>query len=292
MEWIALFVFGALIGSFLNVIATRYNPDKFILSASVIGGRSRCDGCNRQLRWFELFPFFSFIVGRGRCLRCKARLSHQYWLVELASGCIFAGIPYVTLVNQFFNYPSPLFFATAIVWVCVFELLLLMTLVDIRLHIIPDEINIVIALVGIGFSAIAYKGYGVWGSGYVHSLIGPYALLFGWQEGVLLNRLVALVSIIIFFAVLLLATKGRGIGLGDVKLGIAISFLLGWPDALFVTATGFVIGGIWGAVVLATGKKSWASTVAFGPFFALATLIVFLAGRQILSGYFGLFGIL
>ena len=92
---IILFFFGAAVGSFINVLATRYDPAAFLFSRRVIGGRSHCPGCGKTLRWFELIPLFSFLVQGGRCRRCKKRLSIQYLIVELLSGLIFVLVPVI-----------------------------------------------------------------------------------------------------------------------------------------------------------------------------------------------------
>ncbi len=294
MIWVVLFVFGTILGSFLNVIATRYNPDRFILSASVIGGRSRCDGCGKQLRFFELVPIASYVFALGRCMRCRTHLSLQYVVAEVFSGVIVATVPYWLFVHSFFSHYSTAYIVAAIVWVIVFELLLLMALIDVRLQLIPDEINVAIAVIGIGYTLyrmVVMPTVSWVGQAHV-SLLGSYGLLFGLQDSLLLNRAAAFLCVIVFFAALLVCTRGRGIGLGDVKLAVACSFLFGWPDILFITCLGFVIGAVYGAWFLIRKQFSMKKMIAFGPFFALAAFLLFFWGQQFLSGYFGLFGIL
>src|SRR3989344_3716993 len=81
-----VFLFGTILGSFLNVVALRYNTG-FGLS-----GRSRCFSCEQPLLWFELIPLFSFFFLRGRCRTCKSELSLQYPFVELLTGIIFVAL--------------------------------------------------------------------------------------------------------------------------------------------------------------------------------------------------------
>jgi prepilin signal peptidase PulO-like enzyme (type II secretory pathway) len=89
MYLIWLGVLGLAIGSFLNVIALRYNPDKFIFNRRTLGGRSACPKCANKLNWFELVPLLSFVFLRGRCRNCKNPISFQYPLVEIFSALIF-----------------------------------------------------------------------------------------------------------------------------------------------------------------------------------------------------------
>lgn len=117
---IFVFIIGLFIGSFLNVLAERLPRGE-----SVLWGRSHCDFCKKNLRWFELIPLFSYIFQRGRCLRCHKKVSVQYPLSELVTGLGFA-----------FLYPSvPL--------IIVFCTLLVIFISDLKYQIIPDSMVIV-----------------------------------------------------------------------------------------------------------------------------------------------------
>ena len=145
---VILFAFGLALGSFLNVVAMRYDGKHFLFSAKLIGGRSQCEQCKKTLRWFELVPLFSFVLQGGRCRRCKARLSIQYPIVELLSGIIFVSVPFAFGIGAITGAPLVLL---AALWIAVFEALLVMTLIDIRLGVIPDEINIFLGAIGVYF---------------------------------------------------------------------------------------------------------------------------------------------
>ena len=86
---IVLFAFGIAIGSFLNVISIRYNPDKFLFSLKNLRGRSHCPHCKKTLRWYELAPLFSFLIQGGRCRGCATKISWQYSIVEFLTGLAF-----------------------------------------------------------------------------------------------------------------------------------------------------------------------------------------------------------
>src|SRR3989344_7186685 len=96
-----LFLVGNALGSFLNVLSIRYNPDKNVFAKSSISGRSRCQNCGRGLGWFELIPLASFIAQKGRCRTCNAQLSRQYPIVEALMGVITLGT--ALFLNNFFD---------------------------------------------------------------------------------------------------------------------------------------------------------------------------------------------
>lgn len=114
MTSVILFVCGAIVGSFLNVWALRYN------SGLSLGGRSSCARCSVPLRWYELVPIFSFVFLGGRCQHCRIRISRQYPLVEVATGILFVTVPLIFLP--------------------VFCLYVVITVYDLRHKIIPDPL--------------------------------------------------------------------------------------------------------------------------------------------------------
>src|SRR3989344_3479854 len=175
MEFI-LFVFGVSAGSFLKVIADRYEEHLFLWDAKIIGGRSRCPLCNAELRWFELIPVISFFQ------------------------------PFGDIQGSFLRH---------------------------------------------------------------------YALLSGWRQNILLNHLFALFVAGAFFAVLILVTRGRAMGGGDLKLAAALGFVFGWPDIILITVLSFVLGSFIGIGAIMLNKKKMKSYLAFGPFLGAASLPVF-----------------
>src|SRR5688572_5173066 len=95
--WMVLLVaavYGAVIGSFLNVVSLRYiaRLNDTATRESIVGGRSRCPGCKQTLRWWELLPVLSFIALRGKCQRCQQKISYQYPLIEILMAVFAAGI--------------------------------------------------------------------------------------------------------------------------------------------------------------------------------------------------------
>ncbi len=283
-----LFVIGLALGSFINVVALRYDPDKFILSNKVIGGRSMCPRCRNKLNWFELVPLLSFLFLLGRCRHCKEKISWRYPLIELISGLIFVLVP-IFLSSLFKINPLSFNFVTSymlyVAWVLVFETLLLISLIDIRLKIIPDEANLFLVLLGILIIFLSTHNFGLIEGSY----LGSYAALFGLRENIWLNHLVAAGFGAFFFFILFLITLGRGMGLGDLKFAGALGVVFGWPDIILITALSFILGSFFSLPGLIFKKRGLKSFLPFGPFIALAALVVFFFGSDILKFYFQLF---
>ncbi len=122
------FILGTLIGSFLNVVALRYN------TGMTLNGRSKCFSCGETLHWHELIPIFSFIFQRGECKKCRSKISWQYPMVEIGAGILFIFIFY------FFPPISFVSSITTIFYVLITCLLLVITVYDIKHKIIPDHL--------------------------------------------------------------------------------------------------------------------------------------------------------
>lgn len=280
-----LFVFGVAIGSFLNVVTMRYDGEKFLFDTKALGGRSHCPHCKRTLQWFELIPLLSFLLQMGRCRNCNAALSVQYPIVEFISALIFVFIP----LRAAILYPagSLAFYLLATLWVIAFEFLLVVSVVDLRMGIIPDEANVALGVLGIFFAIFA--------GGYLnianHSLLLPYAVIFGAQENIWLAHVLGALLGGAFFAALVFITRGKGMGMGDVKLALALGLLFGWPDIALLGGVAFVLGALVGVIFIALGKKTMKATLPFGPFLALGSAVVFFYGMEMLTWYFRLTGL-
>lgn len=264
--FIVLFLFGLAMGSFLNVVATRYDGEHFLLSTALIGGRSHCEDCGKTLRWFELVPLLSFAAQGGRCRQCKARLSAQYPIVELLSGIIFVAVPLALGIGI---AAAPDMAGLAAAWIAIFEALLVMALIDIRLGIIPDEINIFLGAAG------------------VLLLLIPAPL----GAGAVLARALAALGAGAFFALLIAVTRGKGMGMGDLKLAIPLGLIFGWPEVALALMAAFVIGAVVGIFAVARGANSMKGTLPFGPFLALGAAVAFFWGPAIIGWYLSLLGV-
>ena len=268
---------GLALGSFLNVVVLRYQGDAFLFSPRVAGGRSRCPHCKTDLRWFELIPILSFLFLKAKCRTCREKISFQYPAVELLSAILFL-ISYALVSSGSFSLSIEL--TTAILLGAVLWMLLLVALIDMKLRIIPDEANLFILASGV-IALFAEKGLGV----SFFPRIWEYGDIFGsWSP--LTVHLLGMFAGLLFFVILLVASRGKAMGMGDVKLAAALGFLFGWPDILFITILSFLLGGGWGGVVLFRKTHTMKSAVPFGPFLALAAVLVVFFGRAIAQAYF------
>ena len=250
MEIIALFIIGLFIGSFLNVLAERLPKGK-----TVLWGRSHCDHCLQTLRWFELIPLFSFMVQHGRCRRCLTRLSWQYPLVEFSTGVMFALIgyghtPILSTPVSLLSLGAALLLASS---------LLVIFISDFKYQIIPD--SMVIA--------------GITGLLLLHG-----ALNFQFLTG---QHFFSALGAAGFFFTLYLVTGGRGLGLGDVKLGALLGLWLGYPKTVTAIYVAFLTGAIAGVILILAKRKTMKSKVALGPFLIGGALVANLWGENIVQ---------
>ncbi len=246
--WPFLFYLGTAVGSFLNVLAVRYKAGKRIFTKDILTGRSACPHCHKTLRWFELIPFFSFILQLGRCRRCGKLLSWQYPLVELAAGLIFV--------------LTPIYLPAAPIWIFVLLTLLLITLIDLRLSVIPDQLNLFLGLLAVGLWAVKGFSWPMLGNQIIGALIGFCAI-----------------------GLIIVLTKGKGMGIGDWKMAVALGLLFGWPNIIILLGLSFVLGGVVAVLILINSKKKLKDSIPFGPFLAAAALLVMIFGQTIIKLY-------
>jgi len=258
MYVISLLVFGLVVGSFLNVVVLRG-----IMGIS-IGGRSMCPGCARTLRWWELIPVLSFVLLRGRCRRCRAEISLQYPAIELATGfvAIVLGAPFPMTTSEQ---------VVAVLLFIVVSLLIVLLVIDLKTMLLPDVyigIMSVAVLIVTGIRSYESARY--------------YLPLYWALAGIFVGAGV--------LGVIWLLTRGKGIGLGDVKLLIPLGALLGPFDSLMVLFLSFVAGGAVASFLLVTHKATMKTAIPFGPFLCVAAILVLLApdlagqARELLFG--------
>src|SRR3989338_2161817 len=247
---IIFFILGLIIGSFLNVVIFRFNTERSF------GGRSGCMTCQSELRWYELIPLISFLVLRGRCRNCKAKISTQYPIVEFISGLVFAGL-FLKFQDVFF-INTLVFSISYAYYATMFSILLVIAVYDFKHKIIPDMLSLVlgvIAFVGLFFFA-NYMFY-------------PHIpAISGYLSGILLA---------LPFALIWFVSKGAWMGLGDAKLALGLGWLLGFSSLLSGAVVAFWSGAIIGLILLVFSKKyKIKSEIPFAPFLALGVLIAFL----------------
>ncbi len=283
--YIILFLIGSGIGSFLNVVSIRFKPGEKVFDLKNIGGRSACPYCHKILNWYELIPIISFFIQFGKCRSCGHRLSWQYPLTEFLSGLIFVAVPLSFRASCSMIHASCVWFW--MLWILVLLVLLLISLIDFRYFFIPDELTWL--LVFLGLASLFLKRYFLLST----SFLRQYALVFSfsWLGNVWINHLFAALAAGIFFGLLFYLGKGKIMGGGDVKLGFALGWLLGWPDTLMALIIAFILGGITGFVLMVIRKKTMKDFLPLAPFLAIGVVLTVFFGYQIINGYFSLMGL-
>jgi len=292
--YLILFLFGLGFGSFLNVVSLRFDPENKVFDTKRIGGRSACPHCHKTLRWYELIPLFSFFVQGGKCRSCGAKLSWQYPIVELLGGLIFVAVPFFSILNSaassrfLFSYYS---IGSWAVWIFILLILLLIALIDLKHFLIPDELNLLLMILGFILVAIeSVSGLQI----FQLSFFRHYALIFsfGWLNGsIWINHLFAALVASIFFAFIFFGGKEKFLGGGDVKIAFSLGLILGWPDILMAFFIAFVLGGFLGLILIILKKRTMKDLLPLAPFLAIGFCLTVFFGYQLIGGYFSLIGI-
>ena len=239
---VVLFIFGLIMGSFLNVVATRMG------TGVGVGGRSKCDHCGTALRWYELVPVLSFLALGGKCRTCRARLSWSHPLVELATGVVFA----VAAVGLAYHGSMPRF---------LLELVMMSSVVVIAAY---DARHMIIPQVPLAL----FLGTAV---------IAPGALSDGLAFS--MDNLFAGLVLFAPFYILWRVSDGRWIGLGDADLAACIGLYLGLAAGFGAIVLAFGIGAAYATCVLvgAAFGKRYRREVPFAPFLLAGFFVAYAA---------------
>ena len=117
-------------------------------------------------------------------------------------------------------------------------------------------------------------------------------MLFGFRENIWLNHLYGALLAFAVIGLIILITRGKGMGIGDLKLAVALGVIFGWPDIILILGLSFIIGSIYGVYLLIRKMKGLKDSVPFGPFLILGALSVFFFGHEILAHYFNFFSLI
>lgn len=245
-------LFGALVGSFLNVVILRL-PNE---NESIVFPASHCPKCKTPLHWYENIPILSYLFLRGKCSHCKVSISFQYPLVELAMALLSAALMY--------RYGLSVEFAGLFVFIAA---LLVIIVIDIHHQIIPDVISLPGIVLGFVFSFLSSSL--TWQSSLIGIVLGG---------GVLYS-----IALLYF-----LIRKIDGMGGGDIKLLAMIGAWLGWQSLPFVIFASSFSGTIVGLIAMGYQKKGGHTRIPFGPFLSIAALIYLFFSSEILY-FFGLY---
>lgn len=247
---IVVALFGAILGSFLNVVIHRL-PRK----ESIVFPPSACPKCHVPIKPWDNVPVISWLLLGGRCRNCKAPISPRYPLVEAV-----ASILTVVIVRQFG------FTITAGVYLFFTLALLAITLIDLEHRIIPDAITIPGTLIGL---LLVKWTHVTW----IESLVGAalgFALLF--LVGYVYEKVTGI----------------EGMGGGDVKMAAMLGAFLGWKGIFLTIFFGSFLGSVVGLVTMARGRGGRRTALPFGTFLAPAAVFVLFLGEAVITWYLGL----
>jgi leader peptidase (prepilin peptidase)/N-methyltransferase len=241
---IAAIVFGAAIGSFLNVCIWRVPEEKSIVFPS-----SHCPKCEKSIRPYDNIPVLSWLVLRGRCRDCGEPISPRYPLVEILTALLS--------LSMFWKYGPSLEYLAAFLFAAV---LVVITFIDFDHQIIPDVISLP------GIPVFFLLAVFVMGIGFVESILGIligggflYLIAVGYE----------------------LLTKREGMGGGDIKLLAMIGAFLGWKSLFFVVFMSSILGALVGVVLIAIKGKDMKYAVPFGPFLSIAAVMYLFVGSEL-----------
>ncbi|OGW84839.1 MAG: hypothetical protein A2987_07025 [Omnitrophica bacterium RIFCSPLOWO2_01_FULL_45_10] len=256
MEKLIVFVFGSIVGSFLNVCIYRLPKNE-----SVVIPASHCPNCKRPIPWHDNIPILSYIILRAKCRFCGSKIRFRYFIVEVLTAIL------LTVLFAAFRGTPEKFFAYSVL-TCG---LIVATFVDFEVQEIPDQITLGGILIGLVLSFIFPSIFGREAArwhGLIYSAIG--AVVGGLS-----------IYIIGFFGEL--AFKREAMGGGDVKLMAAIGAFLGWKLVIMT----FFIAPVFGSMVgLFLKMKEGREIIPYGPYLSLGALISIFWGEKILQVLF------
>ncbi len=232
---IVFFIFGLVIGSFINVCIYRIPKEESLFSPG-----SHCTSCGRFISWHDNIPLLSFIFLKGKCRYCKSKISFQYPLVEFLTGICFLFVAAKFFGENIFPFYLYLTFALIAVF-----------FIDLYEQIIPDFFSFSLILIGL-----------------VSSVMNPHL-----GHSFLLRAANSLGGVVAGGGILLLAGyagkilfKKEAMGLGDIKFLAGIGAFSGAPKVVLVLVIASVLGSIWGIVLITLKKINKRDYIPFGPF--------------------------
>jgi leader peptidase (prepilin peptidase)/N-methyltransferase len=245
-------VFGLVIGSFLNVVIHRV-PQR----ASVVRPPSACPSCGNEIEPRDNIPVVSWLLLRGRCRQCSARISVRYPLVELGTGLLFAAVAV--------RYDDDLILPAYLVLTAC---LIAVSLIDLEHFIVPNRILWAACALGVPLLVLA-------------------AVDDGWSH-LRSSAVGAVVGLGLLLAIHLV--NPRGMGMGDVKLAGVLGLYLGFfgiGHVLFGLFLGFLLGSVLGLLLIGTGIRSRKDHIPFAPFLAAGAMLTLFVGTNFLDWYRG-----
>lgn len=271
----ASFIFGLLIGSFLNVVIYRLplqlsaswrresldflgmEPDAQTTNVNIVAPASHCPKCGTEVKPWQNIPVFSYLLLRGKCSNCAAPISLQYPLIEIACALI------TTFVIYHYGLTSTGFLVLLFSWS-----LIALTGIDFNEQLLPD--NITLPLLWLGLLINTHNTFTPLGDAVIGAAAGYLCL---WW----------------IFWVFKLLTGKEGMGHGDFKLLAALGAWMGWQQLLLIVLLSSLVGALVGIAMIAFLGRDKQIPIPFGPYLATAGWIALIWGEQITGQYLALF---
>jgi leader peptidase (prepilin peptidase)/N-methyltransferase len=250
VDLIFVVILGSLWGSFANVCIYRLPKGK-----GVVSGRSHCPKCKKGIVWQDNIPIISYLILKGKCRKCKRKISSQYPMVEMINILLFLIIYFLFGISL-----------TTILLMILSLSFLIIFFIDLKHFIIPNSLTF--SMMILGFIKSFDPNLNSIFPNYINSLIGG---LFGY--GIIF-------SIIFFYKQI---RKKEGMGLGDAKLLAVIGFWFGWiaiPFVLFLSSIFALVSVI---PDLIKKNKKMTSQIPFGPYIILATIFYLVFKNNFIS---------
>jgi leader peptidase (prepilin peptidase)/N-methyltransferase len=238
---------GLVVGSFLNVCIYRLPRRE-----SLMWPGSRCPVCQTSLRWYENVPLLAYVALGGRCRTCRARISPQYPVVELATAALF--------VLHYWAFGWDWLLVPRLVFACA---MIVLFVIDLQHRILPNVITLPGIVFGFGFSLMFPPGWSASGL------------------GILLGGGVLLAIAEVYYRV----RREEGLGMGDVKMLAMIGAFLGWQAVLLTLVLSSFLGSAVGLSIMAARKGDLKYALPFGTFLAVGAVVSSLVGMPLLRWY-------
>ncbi len=264
-------VVGLLIGSFLNVVVYRVP-----LGKSIVSPPSACPGCETQIRPYDNIPVLSWIMLRGKCRTCHEPITIRYPLVELGTGVLFFVVALLALpavLDAPDTRGSIAGVLALVAYLYLSAISVALALIDLDVHKLPNAIvlpSYIVALVLFGAASV---------------ISGDFAPL--------IRALISMAALAVAYFLMVLVYPG-GMGMGDVKLAGVLGIYLGWAGwgPVFVGAlAAFVLGGLFGIILMLVGRATRKTGIPFGPWMLVGAGLGILFGSIAFEGYLSLFGL-
>jgi leader peptidase (prepilin peptidase) / N-methyltransferase len=277
-------VLGLLVGSFLNVVIYRLpiildrqwreqcaelhntQAPQAAEPFNLVVPRSACPSCKAPITALQNIPVLSYLVLRGRCASCGARISVRYPIIEALTGILSAAVAWK------YGYGWPTAAAIVLTW-----FLIALTFIDVDTQLLPDSMTLPLVWIGLLMS--------LWGP----QAGGPPIPVD--MRSSIIGAIAGYLSLWSVYHLFRLLTGKEGMGYGDFKLFAALGAWLGWKMLLPIILFAAAVGSVVGIAMLAFRGQSRSTPIAFGPFLAAAGWLVLMFGPEIVTAYFGMFSV-